>query len=168
VREALFARLPDLSGWSVLDLYAGTGALGIEALSRGAERVVFVERRQSSLTVLRHNLHALDLETRARVVRGDFRGALPRLAAAQECFSLVLADPPYGLSDLARDLAGLALPGLLDSEATVVVERSRRHPVPLIEGLVAQESRRYGDTVLEWLAPAGGPGASETQGESNP
>jgi len=168
VREALFARLPDLSGWSVLDLYAGTGALGIEALSRGAGRAVFVERRQSSLTVLRRNLHALGLEERARVLRGDVRGVLPRLARAGEGFRLVLADPPYGQSDVPEALGRLGMPGLLHPEATVVVERSRRHPLALIEGLVARDARRYGDTVLEWLAPAGETGSAGAQGGSNP
>jgi 16S rRNA (guanine(966)-N(2))-methyltransferase RsmD len=151
VREALFARLSDLEGVCVLDLYAGTGALGIEALSRGAERVVFVERSHASLSALRRNLHALELDGHARVVRGDVRGALQRLADEGECFDLVLADPPYEGTELAVPLALLVSGGLLAPGATVVVERSRRHPLPAIEGLVSQGSRRYGDTEVEWL-----------------
>jgi 16S rRNA (guanine(966)-N(2))-methyltransferase RsmD len=155
VREALFARLPDLAGVRVLDLYAGTGALGIEALSRGAQLAVFVERSHASLIALRRNLSALGLDDRARVMRGDVRGALRRLAREELRFELVLADPPYADRDVALPLGLLVSGGLLAPDATVVVERSRRHPLPEVEGLVSHESRRYGDTALEWLAVEG-------------
>ena len=159
VREALFARLRDLDGAHVLDLYAGTGALGIEALSRGAARAVFVERSNASLTALRRNLLALELDECTRVVRGDVRSALRRLAGERMRFDLVLADPPYDDRALAEPLALLVSGGLLAPDATVVVERSRRHPLPEVAGLVSQGSRRYGDTELEWL------GAGDTPAE---
>ena len=154
VREALFARLLDLEGSSVLDLYAGTGALGIEALSRGAERAVFVERSHASVAALRRNLRTLELDASARVVRGDVCGALRRLAGERVRFDLVLADPPYEDRAIAASLALLVSGGLLAADAVVVVERSRRHPLSSIEGLVSRESRRYGDTELEWLGAA--------------
>ena len=160
VREALFARLRDLDGARVLDLYAGTGALGIEALSRGAAHVVFVERSNASLTALRRNLLALELEDCTRVVRGDVRSALRRIAGERICFDLVLADPPYAEPALAEPLALLVTGALLARDATVVVERSRRHPLPSVAGLVSQGSRRYGDTELEWLG-AGDPPADQ-------
>jgi 16S rRNA (guanine966-N2)-methyltransferase len=164
VREALFARLSDLDGVCVLDLYAGTGALGIEALSRGAERAVFVERSNASLAALRRNLLALDLDARARVVRGDVSSALRRLAGEELRFDLVLADPPYAERALAAPLSLLVSGGLLAPGATVVVERSRRHPLPPVAGLVSHESRRYGDTELEWLGPGEAPaGEGERQ-----
>ena len=169
VREALFARLSDLAGVRVLDLYAGTGALGIEALSRGAEHVLFVERSRASLVALRRNLDALDLVARARIVRGDACSALRRLAREDLRFELVLADPPYADRDIARALELLRSGGLLAPGATVVVERSRRHPLPSVEGLVKHESRRYGDTTLEWLEAewleAGGAGPAGCKGE---
>jgi len=161
VREALFARLSDLDGVCVLDLYAGTGALGIEALSRGAEHAVFVERSNASLSALRRNLRTLELDDLARVVRGDVRGALRRLAGEGMRFDLVLADPPYDDLALAAPLALLVSGGLLTPGATVVVERSRRHPLPPIEGLVSHGSRRYGDTELEWLEAGDPPPAGE-------
>ena len=160
VREALFARLLELDGVCVLDLYAGTGTLGIEALSRGAARAVFVERSNASLAALHRNLAALDLEDRARVVRGDVCGALRRLAGEHMRFDLVLADPPYDDRALAAPLGLLVSGGLLAPGATVVVERSRRHPLPEVEGLVSHDTRRYGDTELEWLG-AGGPGPAD-------
>jgi 16S rRNA (guanine966-N2)-methyltransferase len=164
VREALFARLQDLEGDRVLDLYAGTGALGIEALSRGAERVVFVDRSNASLAALRRNLRTLELDPRARVLRGDVCGALRRLAGEGLCFDLVLADPPYEDRELAAPLALLVSGALLAPGATVVVERSRRHPVPEVKGLVRHDSRRYGDTELEWFGAGDTPPVDE--GES--
>jgi 16S rRNA (guanine966-N2)-methyltransferase len=161
VREALFARLSDLDGVCVLDLYAGTGALGIEALSRGAERAVFVERSHASLAALRRNLRTLELDERARVVRGDVRSALRRLSGEGLRFDLVLADPPYADRELSAPLALLVSGRLLAPGATVVVERSRRHPLPSIEGLVSHESRRYGDTELEWLVAGEAPAAQQ-------
>jgi len=164
VREALFARLPDLAGVHVLDLYAGTGALGIEALSRGAQLAVFVERSHASLIALRRNLQTLELDARARVLRGDACGVLRRLAREDLRFELVLADLPYADRDVALPLRLLVSGGLLAPDATVVVERSRRHPLPAVEGLVSHESRRYGDTELEWLG-AGSATPAERRGE---
>jgi 16S rRNA (guanine966-N2)-methyltransferase len=157
VREALFARLRDLDGAHVLDLYAGTGALGIEALSRGAERAIFVERSNASLSALRRNLLALELDDCTRVMRGDVRSALRRLAGERIRFDLVLADPPYDDRTVAAPLELLVSGRLLAPDATVVVERSRRHPLPEVAGLVSLGSRRYGDTEVEWLGAGGAP-----------
>jgi 16S rRNA (guanine(966)-N(2))-methyltransferase RsmD len=162
VREALFARLGPLDGARVLDLYAGTGALGIEALSRGAHDTVFVERSSASASVLHRNLETLDLVGCSRIVRSEVRGALRRLAREGQRFDLVLADPPYADRDVAASLALLVAGDLLAPGATVVVERSRRHPLPIVEGLVSRDTRRYGDTELEWFeaGPAGAAGAA--------
>jgi len=150
VRESLFARTGDMEGAAVLDLYAGTGTLGIEALSRGAEHVVFVEHSAAAAAVLRRNLVGLDLEGRSRVVRADARAALRRLAREGRRFDLVLADPPYGAPGIAETLAMLSGDELLRPGGTLVVERSRRHPVAALPGLGEVASRRYGDTVVEW------------------
>jgi 16S rRNA (guanine966-N2)-methyltransferase len=92
-REAVFAALGTIDGAAVLDAFAGSGALGLEALSRGAATCVFVERAPRSLEVLRANIRALGVEERARVERGD---ALRYLGAGGRSFDLVLLDPPYG------------------------------------------------------------------------
>ena len=160
VREALFAalhaRAGDLSGWRVLDVFAGTGALGIEALSRGAAEAVFVEQAPAVVSVLRSNLAALDLLAAARVVKADARSALRRLARAGERYELVLLDPPYG-SDLVSEVLD-ALPGLLAAGGEAWLETDRRDPLPRPPGLVILDARRYGDTVVTRLgadAPAG-------------
>ena len=97
VREALFARLGALPGVRVLDLYAGTGALGIEALSRGARSAVFVEREGRTRAVLRGNLGDLGVDAVARVVAGDAPRAVAALGRNGARFDLVLIDPPYGV-----------------------------------------------------------------------
>jgi pantetheine-phosphate adenylyltransferase len=148
VREALFARLEPLEGLRVLDLYAGSGALGIEALSRGASRAVFVDRSGASLATLRRNLRELDLEDRARIVRGDAGAALARLA---EPFDLVLLDPPYASRQTPRVLAALAQSGVLAAGATLVVESSWQEAPAETAGLVVVDRRRYGDTMLTRL-----------------
>ena len=156
VREALFSALGDLEGARVLDLYAGTGALGIEALSRGASAAVFVERSRAALAVLRRNLDELDLNVRsgpARVIRGDACAVLRRLGRAGERFDLVLLDPPYASGEAPPALAGLVEGGLLAPDAEVVLEASRRHPVTPVAGLVLRDQRRYGDTLIARFGP---------------
>jgi 16S rRNA (guanine966-N2)-methyltransferase len=159
VREALFGRLGALDGARVLDLFAGVGALGIEALSRGAARAVFVERAAPALAALRTNLASLGLEAVARVVRGDAVTVAARLGHAGERFDLVLLDPPYASGQAEPALRALLASGALAPDATVVVETGRRHPVPPVPGLRRVDERRYGDTVLLMLAPQGRPDA---------
>lgn len=157
VKEALFSMLADVSGAVVLDLFAGTGALGIEALSRGAARAVFVERGPDALSALRANLTALGLFTRAGEASGSSQprvevrsqealGALKRAAIAGERYDLVFLDPPYAqAASLARKL-GEALPRVLAANALVVLESDRRAPLAL--GLEVERERRYGDTSI--------------------
>ena len=146
VREALFSILGPLDGARVLDLYAGSGALGIEALSRGAASAVFVEREDAALGVLRANLAALGLEpAEARVVRGD---ALRNASSAGGPYDLVLIDPPYRLAAaLGRELSEAVVP-VLAPGARVVTESDRREPLEL--NLPLTDERRYGDTLLRF------------------
>jgi 16S rRNA (guanine966-N2)-methyltransferase len=150
-REALFnslAGLVPLEGARVLDLFAGTGAVGLEALSRGAAVAVLAESARSALAVLRRNVETLGLPGAQVVARpvGAYLAEPPG-----EPFGLVFADPPYAMSEdaLGAVLAALARPGWLDDGAVVVVERPARAAQPSwpteITGL---RSRRYGDAVL--------------------
>jgi 16S rRNA (guanine966-N2)-methyltransferase len=147
VREALFSMLGDIQGSAVLDLFAGTGALGIEALSRGAERVVFVERDRAAVQALRANLEALGLAPpEAELQVGDALAALRAARGARETYDLVFVDPPYRQArELARELSAL-LPAVLAPGARVVVEGDRRAPAEL--PLAVAQSRRYGDTTI--------------------
>lgn len=140
VREALFAILGDVRGARVLDLYCGTGALAIEAISRGAEHAVLVDTRPAAA---RRNVAALELFDRCEVVRAD---ALLYLAGAGERFELIFCDPPYRLAArLGPELERL-IPPRLSPGGRVIVESDARHPLEL--GLPLQAERRYGDTLV--------------------
>jgi 16S rRNA (guanine966-N2)-methyltransferase len=139
VREALFSMLDDVSGAHVLDLYAGSGALGIEALSRGAESALFVERDARAAAAIERNLASLGLDQ--PVVRQD---VMRFLARAEGTFDLVFCDPPY---DAASRLAGALaerLPGLTAEGARIVTESDKRRPLELPFALLRE--RTYGDT----------------------
>ena len=148
VREALFGRLGNLEGVRVLDLYAGSGALGIEAISRGAVEATFVEREARTLVVLRANLAALGIDPIASVAPGDVPAVVRRLGRAKERFDLVLIDPPYASEEPTRAFEALVGTAVLAPGAMVVLERDRRHPSPQVEELSAVDERRYGDTVV--------------------
>lgn len=172
VREALFSLLGELCGLRVLDLYAGSGALGIEAISRGAESAVFVDRALTSLRVLQANLDSLGISERARVLRGDAQGCVRRLGRARERFDLVFVDPPYASQEAERAAAALVEARLLSEGAKVVFELPKRHSLPPISGLAVTQQRRYGDTAIVLLVPRqagrppdrGRPEASRTTG----
>ncbi len=140
--------LGDLQGTRVLDLFAGTGALGIEALSRGAARAVFVERDSAALATLQANLHALGLgKDEVEVRRGEALAALRSARAAAETYDLVLIDPPYRRAGEMGGELSPALALLLSAQARVVVESDRRTPLELPWGEIERE-RRYGDTTI--------------------
>jgi 16S rRNA (guanine966-N2)-methyltransferase len=147
VREAIFAVLGDeVVGRFVLDLYAGSGALGFEALSRGAAHALFVEKNRAPTGWIERNGRALRFEGAFRVVRGDAILFLERRPEAAGC-DLVFADPPYGAGLVSRTLAALsALPG----SRRVVVERDKREARGE-GGIPWREAGAYGDTVVEYL-----------------
>ena len=151
VRESVFARL-DVSGAAVLDLYAGSGALGIEAYSRGAESVVFVEQAARCVAAVRANLAALEIAEATAVIAADVSQALRRLSAAGRTFDLVLLDPPYASDEASRALEAIAAGGLLEKSGLVVLEAARRHAIPLVTGLELLDERSYGDTVIARFA----------------
>jgi 16S rRNA (guanine(966)-N(2))-methyltransferase RsmD len=139
----------------VLDLFAGSGALGMESLSRGAPSAVFVEREPSALSALRRNLKETGMEGRATVLGADVRTALRRLAAEPDRFSWVFLDPPY-VRDTEGVLGELGGSGVLSACAVVVVEHDRRHRPPDSVGcLFLTDTRQYGDTELSFYRCSG-------------
>lgn len=150
VREALFSALtadPGLDGAAVLDLCAGSGALGLEALSRGATHALFVEADRRAAAVLRRNVAHLGLPGAA--VRMASAAAV-LAAPADRAYDVVLVDPPYAVPDaeVATWLATASAHGWLADDAVVVVERGRGRGFPWPAPLVALRERRYGDTIL--------------------
>jgi len=149
VKAAIFNLVgPGIEGAHVLDLFAGSGALGIEALSRGAAEVTFVDREPRGLAILRQNLDALELKERAHVVRGDVVRWLESSPAEVDRAGLVFLDPPYEDAVLDRTLR--ALDRTL-SGALVVAEHSRRQTLPPLSRLAVDRERRYGDTMVTVL-----------------
>lgn len=167
VREATFAMLGELEGARVLDLFAGTGALGIEALSRGASSALFVERDRRALQALKANLAGLGLAPpQAQVRAGDTLVALRAAREGGETYDLVFVDPPYGQ---ARELEGPlsdTLPAALGPCARVVVESDRRAPLRL--GLQPLRERRYGDTLIAIYSNQADDKDNPARGEDNP
>ena len=164
VREALFSRLEHLDvvqQAKVLDLYAGSGALGLEAASRGATSVLLVESDRAAATAIRKNISELGLPGVSVVVRVDTveRVLLSGPASAQTRCDLVLADPPYDVTEeaLGDVLALLVTHWWLSQDALVVVERSARSPEPRWpQGIEGAGERRYGETKM-WFADFAGP-----------
>jgi len=153
VKEAVFSAL-DARGAirdaTVLDLYAGTGSLAIEALSRGATRAVLVERDRAALAALTQNVEQLDLGARTAVVRLDVDRFLAGRPPGEAPFDLVVADPPYDTTDdTIRGLVrALGAPGWLAVGAVVAVERPARAGVAVPEGFRACWERTFGDTLV--------------------
>ena len=150
-RQVLFDILtPMIPDARVLDLYAGTGALGLEALSRGARLAVFVERKERAAHTLRQNLHTLSLEGRARVVGLPVRRALALLHREETGFDLILADPPYGTNELAR-LAGWLeqWPELLNKAGCLITQQHHKQPPAAPNYVNEVRRRRVGDT--QWI-----------------
>ena len=154
VRVTLFDVLgPAIAGARVLDLFAGTGAVGIEALSRGAVRVVFVEKDQAALRALRANLAALGTSrAAARVMGGDVLHVLAEVAGQEGPFDLVFVDPPYATTLAGRTLEALAAARVCRDGTEVVVQHSTRTVLRPVPGLAAhRRPRRFGDTALTFL-----------------
>ncbi|TMC51954.1 MAG: 16S rRNA (guanine(966)-N(2))-methyltransferase RsmD [Chloroflexi bacterium] len=149
VKQAIFNMVgPRIEGAEVLDLFAGSGALGIEALSRGAARVTFVDQQPRGLAILRQNLDALGFKARAQVVRGDVVRWLEASPDAIKSATFVFLDPPYEdvVLDRALDVLDREVTG-----ATVLAEHSRRQTLPTLSRLRVDRERRYGDTLVTVL-----------------
>jgi len=156
VREAVFSALVSLRGFdlgagSALDAFAGSGAMGIEAHSRGVERVTFVESSREALAVLRRNIASLDLEGSVSVVPGDALALASRGALLGAPFSLLLLDPPYTLSgsEIARMVDSLAAHLQLEDGALVVYEHATRNDPEWPQGFSVVTRKRYGSTEVD-------------------
>ncbi len=150
VRETLFNVLGQwLEGESVLDLYAGTGALGLESVSRGAARAVLVDQDREALSLCRKNVEALGFSGQVEILGQPVGRAMEALGRRGERFGLVFADPPYAARVVEEVLEGVARHGLLASGGTVVVEHDRREAAPQSHAGFSQvDQRRFGDTLV--------------------
>ncbi|HZZ07109.1 MAG TPA: 16S rRNA (guanine(966)-N(2))-methyltransferase RsmD [Candidatus Binataceae bacterium] len=158
VRASIFSRLAartEISGARVLDLFAGSGSLGLEALSRGAQHAVFVDSSRAAAMAIRDNLRVLGLEERAEVIVADVARAIALLGARPARFDLVFVDAPYRKDTSAAVLMALAADGLLGVDAHVVVRQAGRAPEISPAGLEAINCATLGDhRIALYRAPA--------------
>jgi len=158
IKEALFnilaSRLDTFEKLAVLDIFSGTGNLGIEALSRGAAHAVFVDNHRESTALIEKNLTLTGFAGKGRIICKEATAALKQLAAEGRIFDLVFLDPPYRQGLVGKSLAALADSRLLRDEALIVAEHDPRETVEdKIGRLTVIDRRRYGDTTLAILTP---------------
>jgi 16S rRNA (guanine(966)-N(2))-methyltransferase RsmD len=154
VKEAIFDMLQKFSpGKNVLDLFAGTGALGIEALSRGAQRAVFVEGNARSGAVLRRNIEACRLSGQAELVSQEVQAELKALEERGDSFDLIFLDPPYGKGLAYRTLESLSRSHILSVNALIVAEHSPDEDLASVPSLERIDWRKYGRTEVSFFRP---------------
>jgi len=155
VKESIFNTLQDkMAGKVVLDLFAGTGNLGIEALSRGAKKAIFVEKGRQALRLIQRNLTQFGLEERSEILPRDVKRAIGILKQRGECFDLILMDPPYERGLIRKTLMELNSQQICHKDSVLVIEHNRREPLPhVMDGWNIIRQRRMGDTVISFLAP---------------
>jgi 16S rRNA (guanine966-N2)-methyltransferase len=153
IREAIFNILAfQIQESTVLDLFAGTGAFGIEALSRGAESVVFVDVDKDSISVLQENIKSLSLESQIKIFRQDLTRNLDCLGLLRSAFNLIFMDPPYNKNMIEPTLFNLHRSQSLQNDARIVVEHSYLEPVLKSQlPFAISDQRRYGKTLVSFL-----------------
>ena len=156
VKEALFNIIgSQLIDASFLDLYAGTGSIGIEALSRGALSCTFVEKSQKAVAIIRRNLDKTGLRDRAQILQCHVFYALNRLAEKRMSFDYIFLDPPYekGMANRTlKEISSLALK-LLTNSGIIIVEESKREKLHLEQNMILSRQETYGDTSISFIKP---------------
>ena len=155
VKESIFNILgEEVEGKVVLDLFAGTGSLGIEALSRGAKKVLFVEKGRQAIRLIERNLFQCGLKAQSEILPKDVNRAIGILDQRGESFDLILMDPPYVKGLIQKTLLKLQLHRIHRDDSILVIEHDRREPLPkTIEGWNLIRERAIGDTVISFLTP---------------
>jgi len=153
MREAIFNILSSLViGTVVLDLFAGTGALGLEALSRGAKSALFIDNQPDAVLLLKKNIHTCDMTRESRVVKWNISRDLNCLEGIQTGFNLVFMDPPYDRNLVKPALVHLHKTNAVQSGAHIVIEHSLDEPLPLdLDGFSMQDQRKYGKSLVSFF-----------------
>ena len=151
VKEALFSIIgPDLIDAVFVDLYAGSGAIGIEAISRGAERSIFVDNNKNSISLIRENLAITKLENRGRVICADIKKAIKQLEDNGFKADIVFLDPPYNIVDLQSIIKLILNSSILKGNGLVIVEHDRKN-TGWTGNLTVSKQKKYGDTNLSFF-----------------
>lgn len=155
VKESLFNILAGiLPEARFLDVFAGNGGIGIEALSRGAAACVFIEKNNHCVTIIKENLRLTGLDARGRVLQRDMDISLAELGKGEERFNIIFLDPPYHSPDLGLALYRIASGNLLAPEGLLVVEHHRQDNSWCTQDWLVIREKKYGDTALSFLVPA--------------
>ncbi|BFT73119.1 16S rRNA (guanine(966)-N(2))-methyltransferase RsmD [Paenibacillus sp. P36] len=150
VKEAIFSMIgPYFDGGQVLDLFAGTGGLGIEALSRGMDKAVFIDIEKKSIDTIQHNLQVAGLKDQAEIYRTDAARALKALAKREQQFQLVFLDPPYKMKVIVDLINAMETQAIVEASTTIVVEHDAKDVLDdVIGGFQQQRRADYGDTAV--------------------
>lgn len=153
VKESMFNILGDIvDDAKVLDLFGGTGNLGLEALSRGASKAVFIDQNQNSITAIKENINLTKMNQKAVVYKMDSLLSLSRLAREQYKFDLVFCDPPYNKGLVEKSLMKLVENNVLEDEAIIVVEHSKHESIPDdFSNYEVRRSEKYGETIVSFI-----------------
>lgn len=153
IKESLFNMLQELSGKSFLDLFAGSGNVGLEALSRGAAKVVFVEKNAAMVSAIRRNLQELGFNDRYEIVAIEAAKGIRQLQKREERFDFLFADPPYERGFISEIFRCLDEGGLMSQDGLVIIQHSTREdlPGPNAGNFMLTNQRRYGDTFLSFF-----------------
>ena len=164
VKEAVFSMIQfDIEGRRVLDLFAGTGALSLEAISRGAKEAVLIDMDHAACAAIKKNMETTRLGAQCRLISRDYRMAMDALAREGQTFDVVFIDPPYRMENTGEMCAALYDKGLLADGFMIVVEHRRGMPPLLDERFEAYDLRRYGDTEITFVR---GADAGEESGDA--
>lgn len=157
VRQAVFNLLGDINGKKVLELFAGSGAFGIESLSRGARHVTFVDNNFRCTQAIKSNLDSLDVnESNYDIIRANGLSVMGRLSKEEEKFDLIFLDPPYHKGMARKCLINIDSYAILSQNALVVIEHFKKDSLETgLETLIPEKERRYGDTVITILRKIG-------------
>jgi 16S rRNA (guanine(966)-N(2))-methyltransferase RsmD len=155
VKESIFNILgEEIQESVVLDLFAGTGNLGMEALSRGAKRVLFVEKGRQAVRLIKKNTSQCSMEERSKILSMDVNRAIDALSEQAESFDLILMDPPYGKGLIEKTLLKLDSKRIYREDSILMIEHDRREPLPdSMANWRLVRQRRIGDTVISFLKP---------------
>jgi len=157
VKEAMFNIIgPKVIDTKVLDVFAGTGNLGIEALSRGASEAIFIDSKAEAIELIKKNLEITGLKSKAVVIRADVEKGLKNLIKDKQKFNLIFLDPPYGISvSFLNAILFMLSSYLLDADGLLVLERPAKANPITVEGLEIESIRIYGDTALMFYRKKG-------------
>lgn len=152
IKETLFNIINfDLPGCSFLDLFSGSGAIGIEALSRGSKEVVFVENGKEALSCIKENLEKTKLKDQSVICAMDVAGALQKLVQQGKKFDIIFMDPPYALASIDSLLTYIAQHDLLEKDGYIIVEQGTDRKLTTIEGLQLIKEKEYKTTTLSFF-----------------